>query len=489
MLTSVILAGGTGTRIWPLSRKDYPKQFHRFGENVSLLQSTIARVSGLSDTMPFVICHHQHRFLLAEQLQSLKSNGQIVLEPASINTAAAIASCCIHLIDESDNQSYALADPIVLVLPADHFIDNEDAFRNAISAAQKYIDTNTIITFGVVPDRPETAYGYIKTETNLAKDSKFSNDASIHPISQFVEKPNLGIAQEYIESGNYLWNSGMFMAKASVFIALYKSYQSDIYESCKAAVEKLIVDLDFIRLDANGYMNCPSISFDHGIMEPLCSDPNATIKAMVIPIDCGWSDLGSWNAIHDHLKVGSDQNTLIGNVVVRDSSNCLVKSDDRLVTILGLQNIAVVDTKDALLVADLSRVQEVKQLVSLLEEQGRQEVNGIREVFRPWGKYEIIQTGPHHQIKKVQVKPGSRLSLQRHQHRAEHWVVVSGIATVINGDNHFTIRENESTYIPLGNIHSLENREKNLLEVIEVQTGSYFEEDDIERFKDEYGRA
>jgi len=359
MLTPVIIAGGTGTRLWPLSRKQHPKQFLNFGDNGSLLQATLNRLKPLHCSTPIIVCHKNHRFIISEQLLQNNSKCYLLLESESINTAAAIASAAFQSLSNDE-----IVEPVFLILPSDHLVQQYEKFFSSIIRGLGAVEEGRIVVFGVVPSSPETGYGYIKFKEASDDRVEYSKQPYFSVID-FVEKPKLDVAKAYIENGNYLWNSGMFMAKASVFLELFEDYQNEIYQSCKAAVEKSVVDLDFIRLDSDAYKHCPSISFDHGIMEPLCKDKNRKIEPVVIPLDCGWSDLGSWDAVHELNKTASDQNAILGDAILQDSTNCLVKSDNRLVTLLGVKDIAVIDTKDALLVANLNRVQEVKDLVTV----------------------------------------------------------------------------------------------------------------------------
>ncbi|WP_196137770.1 mannose-1-phosphate guanylyltransferase/mannose-6-phosphate isomerase [Aliikangiella sp. G2MR2-5] len=467
MILPIIMAGGSGTRLWPLSRQLYPKQFlNIIGEN-TMLQDTVARLEGLDVKNPLVICNNEHRFLVAEQLRGKGGAGEIILEPEGRNTAPAIALAALRAIENGD-------DPLLLVLAADHVILNTKAFQSSVKAAEKFASDGSLVTFGIVANTPETGYGYINRGAELSE--------TAYKVAGFVEKPNLETARKYFESGDYYWNSGMFMFKASSFLAELEQFRPDILDACRRSVAKAQQDLDFIRIDKEEFAQCPSESIDYAVMEK-------TEKAVVVPMDAGWSDIGSWSAIWDVSDKDDNGNRTLGDVIAEDSKNCLVHGEDRLVSLLGLEDIVVVDTKDAVLVAHKSKVQDVKKIVEKLKSSDRSEWKIHREVYRPWGKYDSIDMGERYQAKRITVKPGAKLSVQMHHHRAEHWVVVSGTASVTNGEKTFLVSENESTYIPIGQIHALENPGKVPLELIEVQTGSYLGEDDIVRFDDRYGRA
>ncbi len=489
-LIPVVLAGGAGSRLWPISKKSKPKQFNCL-TNVeqSLLQSTIRRVKGVSTEDPIVICNDMHRFIAAEQLSKTEAKTKLLIEPIGRNTLPAITSSCVAAIKANSN-------PLVLVLPSDHSIENQKEFINSIKEAANRISENQIITFGIKPTRAETGFGYLKLEDSNATQPQI-NKNSLVGLSEFVEKPNFDLANSYFNSKQFMWNSGIFLARAMTFIELVRTYQKSAYDCCVKAYNNSVVDLDFIRLESSFYSNCPSISFDNGVMELLCSDPKRKVTPLVMPLDCGWDDLGAWDSIHRlnqrsyvHCSGNdSERNSILSDAVLLDASNCLVKSDSKLITMLGMKDTIVIDTRNALLVANMDRAQEVKELVSKLEKLGKEIALQSTIVYRPWGRYEILASSQNHQIKKVTVKPGKMISLQKHFKRAEHWVVVSGVATVTCGNKVTKITKNESTYIPVEELHRLENNEQELLELIEVQTGDYFGEDDIERFDDEYGRV
>ena len=494
----VILAGGSGTRLWPLSRNNYPKQFLKLSGENTLFQEAILRLAHLETQKPIVICNNEHRFLAAEQINQINASAEIILEPVGRNTAPAIALAALKAIETGN-------DPLLLVLAADHLIQDVETFEIAVKAAQTCAQQGKLVTFGIVADAPETGYGYIKrgASCELREDGVKNLGTGAHSASRgilseelgnrtkglgafvvdrFVEKPNLEKAQEYLDSGEYYWNSGMFLFKASRYLAELEKFFPEILVACKKSMAAAESDLDFIRIDETAFSECPSESIDYAVMEK-------TDSAVVVPLDAGWSDIGSWSAIWDVSEKDEFNNVTQGDVIAFDSSNCFVHGGDRLVSILGLDDIVIVDTKDTLLVANKSHVQAVKKIVDQLKKSDREEWKIHREVYRPWGKYDSIDFGERYQVKRITVKPGAKLSVQMHHHRAEHWVVVSGTASVTNGENTFLVSENESTYIPIGQIHALENPGKVALELIEVQTGSYLGEDDIVRFEDNYGRV
>ncbi|MGB0834694.1 MAG: mannose-1-phosphate guanylyltransferase/mannose-6-phosphate isomerase [Psychrobium sp.] len=466
MILPVIMAGGNGSRLWPLSRQLFPKQFLRLHGDDTMLQSTVSRLQDIEHQPPLIICNEEHRFVVAEQLRSAKLNhGQILLEPVGRNTAPAIALAAFNAVNQGQ-------DPLLLVLAADHVIQNTDAFTQAVNQAAKLATQNKLVTFGITPTHPETGYGYIKA-------GEMENNSAA--VEQFVEKPDLATAQNYLHSGNYFWNSGMFMFKASIFLDELKQHRPDIYSACQSAMNNTSSDLDFIRIDKTAFELCPDDSIDYAVMEK-------TAQAMVVPMSADWSDIGSWSALWDIEEKDDNGNVCHGDVLNVDSRNSYINAQDKLVATVGLDNVVIVETKDAILVADKSKVQNVKNVVNELKAQGRSEVSEHREVYRPWGKYDSLDDGNRFKVKRITVKPGARLSTQMHHHRAEHWIVVTGTAKVIKDNEEVFLTENQSTYIPVGSVHSLENPGMVDLELIEVQSGGYLGEDDIVRFDDKYGR-
>lgn len=466
MITPVIMAGGSGSRLWPLSRSLYPKQFLALTGDNTMLQETLGRLSALDVSAPLVICNEEHRFIVAEQLRSIDKTGSIILEPVGRNTAPAIALAAEVTLNN---------DPLLLVLAADHVIQDTKAFTQAVNDAVPLAQAGKLVTFGIVPTQPHTGYGYIKRGNAVS-------DSSGYDVNAFVEKPNSSVAAEYIESGQYYWNSGMFLIKASRYLQELGKYCPEISAACKKALENTTHDNDFIRLDTDAFKLCPDESIDYAVMEH-------TTDAVVVPLDAGWNDIGAWSALWEVNDKDEYGNTIHGDSILQDTTNSLIHGGERLVTTIGLDNVVIVDTKDALLVANKDKVQGVKQIVEQLKIEQRSEYKIHREVYRPWGKYDSIDNGKRYQVKRITVNPGEKLSIQMHHHRAEHWIVVSGTAKVTNGDNTFLVTENESTYIPIGVIHALENPGKMPLEMIEVQSGSYLGEDDIVRFEDRYGRT
>lgn len=467
-IVPVIMAGGSGTRLWPLSRSLFPKQFLSLATNQSMLQETLKRTFGLDTSKAVLLCNENHRFLVAEQLRSLNYTGaRILLEPAGRNTAPALALAAFDIIN---NRS----DGVMMVMAADHVIEDTQAFEDVVKQAMLQALDNKLLTFGIVADKPEIGYGYIKRGEQVSEHA--------YTVNQFVEKPDLKTAQAYLESGDYYWNSGMFLFKASAYLAELKKHAPAIYKACEIAYQEKTEDLDFIRAGKESFLSSPDDSIDYAIMEQ-------TSNAVVIPLDAGWSDIGSWSALWDIDAKDSNNNAINGDVILHDTQNSLVHSTSRLVTTVGLNNIVIVETKDAILVAEKDKVQDVKHIVKALKSKSRCEASNHREVYRPWGKYDSIDNGGRYQVKRITVKPGAKLSVQMHHHRAEHWIVVSGTAKVTNGDKEILLTENQSTYIPVGVIHALENPGKVDLELIEVQSGSYLGEDDIVRFEDRYGRV
>jgi len=470
MLIPVVLSGGSGTRLWPLSRELYPKQLLSLVGKGTMLQETLARLNGVADlSAPIVVCNESHRFLVAEQLRQVKTSASaILLEPVGRNTAPAVAVAALAALSAAENNT----DPVLLVLPADHVIRDVAKFQAAVQIGLKAAEAGQLVTFGVVPNKPETGYGYIRRGEGAGPQ---------YPVAQFVEKPNLKTAEEYVASGMYYWNSGMFMFRARAFLDELKHYAPEMHDACLAAFNGAKRDLDFTRLPKEEFGACPSDSIDYAVMEK-------TRKAVVVPLDAGWSDVGSWSALHEAIPADEAGNVSIGDVLVSDSHGCYLHSTSRLVATVGLKDHVVIETKDAVMVAPRERVQDVKNLVNELKKQGRYETSLHREVFRPWGSYDSIDSGERFQVKRLVVNPGAQLSLQLHHHRAEHWIVVSGTAQITCDDKVFLLEENQSTYIPLGSKHRIDNPGKIPLHIIEVQSGTYLGEDDIVRFQDVYGR-
>ncbi|UYZ83235.1 mannose-1-phosphate guanylyltransferase/mannose-6-phosphate isomerase [Entomomonas sp. E2T0] len=465
-LVPVIMSGGSGTRLWPLSRQTKPKQFLALVGEYSLLQDTINRLDGINKQEPIVICNEAHRFLVAEQLRQLEQKATILLEPVGRNTAPAVALAAFKVYQQNPNA-------ILLVLAADHLIQNTKVFQQVVSNALELAKQDYLVTFGIVPTAPETGYGYIEQGAQIAEGS--------YQVKQFIEKPSQTIAEEYLQAGHYCWNSGMFMFTAKTYLAELEKYRPDIYKACKQAMQSPTVDLDFIRIDKEAFLGCPADSIDYAVMEK-------TDKAVVVSLDAGWTDIGSWSALWQVTNKDSQGNTLKGDVLVEQTTNTLVYANDRLVTTLGVDNLVIVETKDAVLVAAKNKIQQVKDIVARLQQAGRIEAVQHSEVHRPWGIYDCIDIGERYQVKRITVKPGAKLSLQKHHHRAEHWVIVKGTAKITKNSETYLLTEDQSTYIPIGEIHSLENPGKIPLELIEVQSGSYLGEDDIIRLEDKYGR-
>ena len=462
-IVPVIMAGGSGTRLWPLSRAAHPKQFLRLHGEDTMLQATVKRLSGLDIQSSITICNEEHRFFVAEQLREIDKLGSIILEPVGRNTAPAIALAALTVKD----------DPLLLVLAADHVIQDEAAFNAAVVRAIPLAETGKLVTFGIVPSEPDTGYGYIKRGNDFGEG---------FTVDEFVEKPSLEVAQGYISSGEYYWNSGMFLFRASSYIEELNKFRPDILEQCKASVMDVKADLDFLRINKETFESCPAESIDYAVMEK-------TSQAVVVSMDAGWSDIGSWSSLWDISEKDGDGNSTHGDVILHNTHNSYVKTDERLVAAIGVNDLVIVSTKDALMVAHKDSVQDVKIITANLKARSRREWELNHEVFRPWGKYDSIDSGDRYQVKRITVKPGAKLSVQMHHHRSEHWVVVSGTARVTNGESTFLLAENESTYIQAGIVHALENPGKVDLELIEVQTGLYLGEDDIVRFEDIYGRV
>ena len=478
-LVPVLLSGGSGTRLWPLSREMHPKQFQPLVGEKSLLQATWERLQGLPDlAAPIVVANEEHRFMVAEQLRQLGAEASaIVLEPVGRNTAPAIAVAALQAMAGGQ-------DPLLLVLPSDHVIADPAGFRAAVQEARRGAgEEGSLVTFGVVPTGPETGYGYIKAAGDVGPEGPPTKGAhqGVRAVERFVEKPDLATAQAYVASGDYFWNSGMFLFRASVYLAELGAQAPAILAAAKAALAGARRDVDFLRLDRDAFEACPSDSIDYAVMEK-------TAGAAVLPLDVGWNDVGSWSALWEIADQDPDGNAHHGDVLALGCRNTLAWGGRRLVSLLGLEDVIVVDTDDALLVAARDRVQEVKDIVARLKAEGRPQASIHRKVYRPWGSYDGIDSGERFQVKRIVVKPGAALSLQMHHHRAEHWIVVKGTARITCEDKVFMLSENQSTYIPLGSRHRLENPGKVPVELIEVQSGSYLGEDDIVRFEDAYGR-
>ena len=461
----VILSGGSGTRLWPLSREAYPKQFLPLAGDNTMLQATWQRVAPIASRGPLVIANEEHRFVAAEQLQQVGAEpAAIILEPMGRNTAPAIAVAALEATRDG-------ADALLLVLPSDHVITNEAAFRSAVQVAASAAEAGKLVTFGIVPTGPETGYGYIKA----------ADGQGVRAVERFVEKPDLDTATGYVASGQYYWNSGMFLFKASRYLQELERFQPQMLAGSRTAWQQARRDADFTRLDKDAFAAVPSDSIDYAVMEK-------TADAVVVPLDAGWNDVGSWTALRDVSHQDGDGNAHQGDVIAIDCRNTYAYGQ-RLVAMVGLDDVIVVETDDAVLVGKADRMQEVKTVVAQLKAGGRSEATWHRKVYRPWGAYDSIDSGDRFQVKRITVKPGGTLSLQMHHHRAEHWIVVSGTAEVTRGDEVILLSENQSTYIPLGVTHRLRNPGKLPLELIEVQSGSYLGEDDIVRFEDTYGRS
>jgi mannose-1-phosphate guanylyltransferase/mannose-6-phosphate isomerase len=489
VIQPVVLSGGSGTRLWPLSREKYPKQLLPLIGEDSLLQATVRRVEGIANAVlaaPMVVCNEEYRFVIAEQLRLMGKPGTLVLEPLGRNTAPALAIAALAAIKIGANSN--AADPVLLVMPADHVIVDKAAFQAAVQRGAALAQAGVVVTFGITPDTPETGYGYIQSGENYGAggDSK--------RIARFVEKPDLQTAQAYLAQGNYLWNSGLFMVRASVWLSALTLCRPDIAAACQAAWSQGRTDGEFVRVGADAFAQCPSDSIDYAVMERIAGSQGAAVDGsalpvgVVIPLSAGWSDVGAWDALWQVLPKDGAGNVAQGDALLHDCRNTLALSEGRLVACVGVDDLIVVETADAILVAHKDKTQDVKKIVDHLKQAGRSEGQIHRKVFRPWGSYDSVDAGPRFQVKRIVVKPGAALSLQMHHHRAEHWIVVSGTAKVTCGDSNYLLSENESTFIPLGTKHRLENPGTVALEMIEVQSGSYLGEDDIVRFEDAYGR-
>jgi mannose-1-phosphate guanylyltransferase/mannose-6-phosphate isomerase len=477
MITPVILAGGSGTRLWPLSRKLYPKQFMSLVGNDTLLQNTILRLSSLDEIgPPIILCNEEHRFIVAEQLREIDITPQaIVLEPVGRNTAPALAVAALMAQAEDENA-------LLLALPSDHHIQDLQSFIDTATKGVEFALKDKLVTFGIEPHAPEIGYGYIRKGEPLAPEGGHGGEGPpVWRIDRFVEKPDLEKARAYLASGDYCWNSGMFIFKSACLLEELQRQSPKIVVSCKAAVDKGKTDLDFFRLDASAFSACPSDSIDYAVMEK-------TNDGVMVEFSGGWNDLGSWEALWQAGPKDSHQNVIHGDACLQDVKHSFIHSSGRLVAAVGLHNHVIVETKDAVFVAPRDHVQQVKTLVDQLKIKNRAETTTHKNVYRPWGSFEDMDLSDRFAVKRITVKPKAKLSLQKHLHRAEHWVVVKGTALVTKGDEQFILKEDQSTYIPLGVVHRLENPGMIPLEIIEVQSGSYLAEDDIERYDDVYGR-
>ncbi|MEE9320273.1 MAG: mannose-1-phosphate guanylyltransferase/mannose-6-phosphate isomerase [Granulosicoccus sp.] len=474
-IVPVILAGGSGTRLWPLSRADYPKQFLALGGEQTLLQETALRLHGTAAQPPLVVCSEQHRFLTAEQLQQAGINdADIMLEPAARNTTPAIAVAAWHAI---------LRDPesLLLVMPADHLIPDVEAFRLLLEPAAIEAGNGHLVTLGIAPTHPETGYGYIEAGAEIASSGSGETTPALK-VNRFIEKPDAVTAARLIDAGNCYWNAGIFVFTAQVFLDALQSLKPEMHELTRKAVEGATTDLDFIRLDVEPFAACEDISVDYAVMEQ-------SSNTVVLPFNTAWSDIGSWDAIHQVGAKDDRNNSAVGDVIFDDCSDCHVHASSRLVTILGLKNVSVIETPDAVLVLDMANAQGIKRIIEQLKKDDREELTTHQTCYRPWGNYTSLSRADRYQVKRIVVKPLATLSLQKHFHRAEHWVVVKGTAVVTIGEEEIMLTENESTYIPLGAVHRMHNPGSIPLELIEVQSGSYLGEDDIVRIGDEYGRS
>lgn len=480
-LCPVILAGGSGSRLWPFSRQHYPKQFINMFGSHTLLQKTLMRLAGDElniELLPSqVICNEAHRFMVIEQANAIEHELQaIMLEPEGRNTAPALTISSLWQLRSG-------IDPVLLMMPADHLIKNTSAFQEAISLGYEQAGKGVIVTFGIKPSSPETGYGYIECSVSQNSDAA----GTIQVVKSFTEKPERPIAEQYIIAGNYLWNSGLFMMQASLWIDVIKHANPAIYENCQRSIEKGKKDGDFFWLAKDSFTASPSDSIDYAVMEHI--GKQSAINAVVVTLDAGWSDIGSWSSVWLESEKDSDGNVIDGDVLQFNTKNSLIKAHNRLVAVIGVDDLIVVDTADAVMIADKKNSQDVKTLMDELKDASRKEYENHLQVFRPWGGYETLEIQEGFQVKRIIVNPGKRLSLQLHHKRSEHWVVVKGVGTVTLGDDVFDLKENESTYVPVETKHRLENKTSSPLTIIEVQVGSYLGEDDIVRFDDDFGRA
>lgn len=476
-LIPVVLSGGSGTRLWPLSREKYPKQLLPLIGEDSLLQATVRRMDGLAGVQlgaPLIVCNEEYRFVISEQLRVMEKKGTLLLEPVGRNTAPALTLAALATMRDG-------GDPILLVMPADHVILNIPEFQKAICKGVVLAADGMVVTFGITPDAPETGYGYIESGDPLGQEGA-------RRIRRFVEKPDLVTARTYLDSGSYFWNSGLFMMRASVWLSAIGSCRPDILAACRAAWDRGSVDGDFLRVNKEAILQCPSDSIDYAVMERIADDDNSLPVGAFIPLSAGWSDVGAWDSLWHVLPKDSQGNVAEGDVMMKGCRNVLALSGHRLVACVGIEDMVVIETADAILIAHMNKTQQVKEIVESLKREGRPEGELHRKVYRPWGWYDAVDAGERFQVKRIVVKPGASLSLQMHHHRAEHWIVVRGTAQVTRGEASYLVSENESTFIPLGTRHRLENPGCVPLEMIEVQSGSYLGEDDIVRFEDVYGR-
>jgi mannose-1-phosphate guanylyltransferase/mannose-6-phosphate isomerase len=469
-LYPVILSGGSGSRLWPLSREHYPKPLLPLVSDKTLLQETACRLDGIPDLGDAVyVCNEEHRFLLAEQVTQIgKTPAAIILEPEGRNTAPALTLAALYLVKQDP-------DAMMVVMPADHVMTEPQQFITAVEQGSDNAEQGALVTFGIVPESPETGYGYIKRDAQIGSSAAYT-------VARFVEKPDLQTAEQYVSEGDYFWNSGIFLMRADRWLDEISQHRPDILKVCREATNKGVQDSDFFRVDKQLFHACPSDSIDYAVMEK-------TDRAVVVPISAGWSDIGAWSALWNVCPQDADGNVIQGDVLAEDTHNAFLVAQHRCLATVGLDNIVVVETADAVLVASKDKAQDVKAIVDRLKDSGRDESKMHRQVHRPWGSYEGIDAGSRFQVKRLSVKPGAQLSLQMHHHRAEHWIIVKGTARVTCGDQVFTLHENESTYIPIGEKHRLENPGNIPLEVIEIQSGSYLGEDDIVRYEDVYDRV
>jgi mannose-1-phosphate guanylyltransferase/mannose-6-phosphate isomerase len=483
ILIPVILCGGAGTRLWPLSRDEYPKQLLPLAGRETMLQDTIRRITGFAHEKaqlaltPMIVCNEEHRFLVAEQIKDMGcQDSSIILEPVGRNTAPALTVAALHAMKNDQ-------DPLMLVMPADHAVKDLVAFHQGIARGIEPALSGAIVTFGVVADRPETGYGYIQANLHAPVAGQ------VFPVIRFVEKPDRQKAETYIASGGYYWNSGMFLLQAGTWLKAMEQLQPAMLTSCIDALRRGSHDLDFLRLDRNTFSGCLADSIDYAVMEKLATLSDTSIRGMMVPLDAGWSDVGSWDAVWGIGKKDEHGNNVAGDVLMEDTRQSLVLATSRLVSCVGITGLIVVETPDAVLVAKADKAQDVKKIVTALKAKARREVAAHRKVYRPWGWYDSLEQGDNFQVKRIFVKPGASLSLQMHRHRSEHWIVVQGTAKVTRGDETIILNENQTVFIPVGEKHRVENPGKVSLEIIEVQSGSYLGEDDIIRLKDHYGRA